>query len=174
MERCGSPSGGRPQTKIKARFTKENDQKLANCCKIKARFTNENDQKLVKSCKIKARFTKEICQNSKCPYLLNKNVSEALNTFFVVSIFGLFFIVWGPKGKSCLKLPCFTKENDQKLVKSCKIKARFTKEISYNSKCPYLLNKNVSEALDTFFVVSIFGLIFIVGVPKASHTWNSG
>ena len=53
--------------------------------------------KTCKNCKIRAGFTKEIEENSKGPYLLNKNVSEALNAFFVVSMFGLFFIVWGPK-----------------------------------------------------------------------------
>ena len=61
-------------------------------------------QKLEKSFKIKALLTKENDGNSKCPYLLNKNVSEALNAFFVVSIFGLFFIVWGPKRPAILNI----------------------------------------------------------------------
>ena len=73
-------------------------------------------QKLEKSFKIKAIFTKENDENSKCPYLLNKNVSEALNAFFVVSIFGVFFIVWGSERQVILEIPLDFKAFLQKLM----------------------------------------------------------
>ena len=57
-------------------------------------------QKLEKSFKIQPIFTQENVENSKCPYLLNKNVSEALNAFFVVSIFAFFSSFAVPKGQS--------------------------------------------------------------------------
>ena len=75
---------------------------MARKVKGKKEKTLKKDKNLKKIFKIKAIFTEENNENSKCPYLLNKNVSEALNAFFVVSIFGLFSSFWVPKGQSYL------------------------------------------------------------------------
>ena len=78
-------------------YSAAEEEKMPRKVKGKKEKTLKKDKNLKKIFKIKAIFTEENNENSKCPYLLNKNVSEALNAFFVVSMFGLFFIVWGPK-----------------------------------------------------------------------------
>ena len=91
------------------------EEKMPRKVKGKKEKTLKKDKNLKKIFKIKAIFTKENDENSKCPYLLNKNVSEALNAFIVCSLYFLpFFHRVGTKWPAILEIRLRSLGNSQR------------------------------------------------------------